>query len=86
LLSEKNGEAYNVGNPECEISIIEFAQQLIELFPSKQLKLVRSEINNNYLKSDVSRNCPNISKINQLGWFPKTKLKEGLYRTVLSYE
>jgi len=86
LLNGKNGEAYNVGNPECEISIIELAQRLVKLFPEKSLKVIKSENQGlGYLKSNVSRNCPDLSKINKLGWVPIVDLNNGFLRTILSY-
>jgi nucleoside-diphosphate-sugar epimerase len=87
LLDGKNGEAYNVGNPNCESSIVDLAQLLVNMFPKKNLQLIKTEqTNNNYIKSMVLRNSPEISKMNKLGWFPKTNLKDGFYRTVHSYE
>jgi len=87
LLSGKNGEAYNVGNPKCELSIIDLAQKLVELFPDKKLKVIKSENQSlGYLKSTVLRNCPNLNKINSLGWMPKIDITNGFYKTVLSYE
>lgn len=81
------GEAYNIGNPKCEISIVDLAQFLVNLFPEKRLKLIQSEnTSNNYLKSKVQRSCPDIDKINSLGWSPKISLNKGFLMTVLSYE
>jgi nucleoside-diphosphate-sugar epimerase len=86
LLNGKNGEAYNVGNPGCEISIIQLAQRLVNLFPEKKLKVVVKENQNSgYLKSKVLRNCPDISKIKLLGWTPAVNIDEGFHRTVVSY-
>ncbi|KAA6336830.1 GDP-6-deoxy-D-mannose reductase [termite gut metagenome] len=39
LLYGTNGEAYNVANPLCEITIIELAEKLVKLFPDKKLKV-----------------------------------------------
>jgi nucleoside-diphosphate-sugar epimerase len=89
LLNGKIGEAHNVGNPLCEISIINLANKLVSLFPERELKVLMNENNDNrnYLRSIVSRNCPDISKINKnLGWNPKTEINEGFSRTILSYE
>jgi nucleoside-diphosphate-sugar epimerase len=87
LLNGKDGEPYNVGNPDCEISIIDLAHRLVGLFPSKGLKVVRIENQNlNYLKSEVTRNCPDLSKINKLGWMPNTDINEGFIKTIMSYE
>ena len=87
LLSGNNGDAYNVGNSDCEISILNLANKLVSLFPEKNVKVVSKNTNNtNYLKSSVSRNCPDLAKINKLGWHPKTSISEGFYKTINSYE
>jgi UDP-glucuronate decarboxylase len=87
LLTGKNGDAYNIGNPGCEISIIDLARRLVKLFPEKKLKLeVLEGQNTGYLKSTVSRNCPDLTKISMLGWTPETDIDKGFYRTILSYE
>jgi nucleoside-diphosphate-sugar epimerase len=86
LLNGKNGEAYNVGNSDCEISVIQLARKLVKLFPERKLKVVVNEIQNSgYLKSKVLRNCPDLSKIKKLGWIPTVNIDNGFHRTVLSY-
>jgi UDP-glucuronate decarboxylase len=86
LLKGKNGEAYNVGNPKCEISIVDLAYKLVQLFPEKKLSVLKNEISGNgYLKSQVLRNCPDLSKINALGWEPFIGIPEGFCRTIKSY-
>ncbi len=87
LLNGANGEAYNVGNPNCEASVLELAQVLVKLFPFKGLKILRDErLELGYLKSPITRTCPDISNIGKLGWAPKIDIKEGFLRTILSYE
>ena len=87
LFEGKEGEAYNVGNPNEEISIIELAKRLIKMFPEKKLKIVESSENiEGYLKSAVLRICPDITKMNKLGWFPKISIEEGFYKTIKSYK
>jgi UDP-glucuronate decarboxylase len=87
LLNGQNGEAYNVGNPDCEISILELAKRLVNLLPQNKLKVViRENKNTDYIKSNVSRNCPDLSKINKLGWVPKVGIDAGFLRTILSYK
>ena len=87
LLNGSNGEAYNVGNSDCEISILNLANKLVLLFPEKGIKVITKNTQNmNYLKSAVSRNCPDMTKINNLGWYPKTNINEGFYKTINSYE
>lgn len=88
LLQGENGEAYNVGNPYGEISIKELANTLINLFPEKMLRVIEIQKtdDNSYLKSNINRNCPDISKIENLGWSPKYAVSEGFIRTILSYK
>ena len=86
LLVGNDGEAYNVGNPLGEISILNLAEKLVELFPGRKLSVIKKPSEQKgYLKSDVQRNCPDVSKINALGWKPVTTIEEGFKRTVESY-
>lgn len=87
LLNGTNGEAYNMGNPDNEVSILELANKLVKLFPQKKLKVIKKEIQNSvYLKSSVSRICPDLTKIKQLGWTPSIDINEGFRRTILSFD
>lgn len=87
IISGKAGEAYNVGNPEEEVSIKELAGKLIKLFPEKKLKVIIAgkKPTGGYLVSAISRSCPNISKIEKLGWHPKHSIENGFKRTILSF-
>jgi UDP-glucuronate decarboxylase len=87
LLNGENGNAYNLGNPNEEYSIIELAEILIKLYPSKGIKILKQIENssNNYLKSEISRNTPNINKISGLNWKPNITAEEGFKRTINSY-
>lgn len=87
LLKGQTGHAYNLGNPEGEISIGELADLLVNMFPERKLQVVRSEsTDDRYLRNPATRVCPDIGKIMQLGWRPTTGVAEGFRRTVLSYE
>ena len=87
LLKGKNGEAYNIGNDQCEISIIDLAKKLINLFPDKGLTIIKKELFNDkkYLKSKTSRSCPNIAKIRSLGWNPSTSIESGFMMAIMSF-
>lgn len=87
LINGMNGEAYNVGNPEQEVSIYELAEKLVELFPEKKLKVIRIEENQSieYIKSPINKCLPCIDKIRKIGWEPKIEISEGFKRTILSY-
>lgn len=87
LLNGESGQAYNVGNEECEISIKDLAYTLSNLFSEKNINVVinESKCSDNYLKSPVKSSKPKTSKIRSLGWKPVFGVKEGFYRTILSY-
>lgn len=87
LLKGENGKPYNLGNSDAEISIMDLANLLTNLFPEKKLSVVKDILkeNNEYLRSPITRNCPDISKIRTLGWKPTTSLVDGFKRTIESY-
>lgn len=86
LLKGENGQAYNIGNPQCETSILSLATQLVNLFPEKRLTVVKKDTRNQeYIKSTVSRNSPDISKVKQSGWQPSTSIEVGFKRTLESF-
>jgi len=89
VLTEGNsGEAYNVGNPNEEYSILELAEIIVNIYPERKLKVnkvIKTE-DNNYLKSLVNRNSPDISKINShLNWEPRVKSEIGFKRVIDSF-
>lgn len=83
LLEGKNGEAYNLGNPDQELSIREAADTAATVFPERGVKVIINEqVSQGYLKSPVLRNSPSIKKIGELGWKPSVSLKDGMMKTV----
>lgn len=86
LLSNKNGEVFNIGNDDNEISIIALAENIAPLFPKNpEIKLI--EYPDTYPADEPSRRCPDITKIRkELGFGPKVNLKTGLSRTVLWFK
>lgn len=87
LLCGRNGEAYNIGNSDAEISILGLAEILINIYPEWCLKVIRREENETkgYIKSKITRNCPDITKANSLGWKPSIKIAEGFKKTIDSF-
>ena len=87
LFKGEKGEAYNVGNPDGEVSISNLAEILCNLYPEKKLTvaLEKRHSHDNYLPSPISRSCPDIEKIKALGWSPQTSLEVGFSRTIDSY-
>ena len=86
LLKGKLGEAYNLADNREEISVKDLAELLVSLYPQLNLKIEYSQNSGETLQRLVRKSFPDISKIRNLGWEPKTTLKEGLLRTVKSYE
>ena len=88
LASEGSGEAYNLANPEAEISIIDLAHLISGLVePKLAVYAADPDISKpDYMASPVPRSLPSISKIQALGWRPTTDLESGFRRTLLSYK
>ncbi|MDR0560143.1 MAG: NAD-dependent epimerase/dehydratase family protein [Prevotellaceae bacterium] len=86
LLEGKNGEAYNIANETEEISINDLAALMITLRPEKKLK-IKYEIPKKMEGYLNYRRTPlNTDKIERLGWQPTISLKEGIERTLNSFE
>jgi UDP-glucuronate decarboxylase len=87
LLSGKDAEAYNIGNPETEISIKDLASQIVDLRPELNLrvKFDLKDQGDKYIRSQVSRAYPSIDKVFRIGWEPSIGLREGFNRTIKSF-
>lgn len=87
LLSDHNGEAFNVGNDHTEISMSGVAEtmQIVAGKPKIGVEYHISE-DGDYLTDNPQRRCPDISKIRErLGWEPRIDLETGLGRTLDYY-
>jgi nucleoside-diphosphate-sugar epimerase len=87
LLKGLPSQAYNVANPEAEISMKDLANVLSQLFPEREIG-VQFDVESKddiYLKSPILRQCPSVEKISKLGWFPKVNIEDGFRRTIQSY-
>jgi len=90
LLRGRQGEAYNIGVEEPEISVVDLAQKIVdiagELF-GYEGKVVRQASNDkDYLIDNPNRRCPVIAKARaELGYRPSIGLDEGLRRLLLWY-
>lgn len=78
MFSDKtNNDVFNLGNPD-EYSILEIANIILGLIKTKS-KIIFSKMP----ADDPKKRKPNIDKISNLvNWFPRTKLKEGLLKTI----
>lgn len=83
LLSDCNGEPFNVGNDQEEVTIEELANIVAELFGNK-VKIEKNQgINDAYSKGDPKRRCPDLTKIKtRLGYEAKVDLRTGLKRFI----
>ncbi len=83
LFSSANGEYFNVGNPEPEISVEGLAKLVVELMPYPVEIAHIDPPHAVYASCDPKRRCPDISKLQSLTNFtPKYSLSEGLKRTI----
>ena len=81
LFKGKTGP-YNIA-AEKEVSILEFANLLSGMYPdSKVIHQERSD----RLSVDFGRTWMDMTKLKGLGWYQKISLKDGLRRTVESYD
>jgi nucleoside-diphosphate-sugar epimerase len=87
LLRGEKAQAYNIANPQAEVSMRDLATMVAGLFPERGVG-VRFDIpaaSDAYLKSPIARSCPSIAKASALGWTPQTGVEDGFRRTIQSY-
>jgi len=87
LLTGEKAQAYNVANPDAEISIRDLATVVAGLFPERGIG-TRFDVpvsSDAYLKSPISRSCPSTDKIRGLGWSPTIGVSDGFRRTIQSF-
>ena len=83
LFSEEDGEFFNVGNPEPEISVAGLAKRVAEAMPYKVDIIHIDPPHAVYASSDPKRRCPDIRKIQTaVNFKPRYDLKTGLKRTI----
>ena len=87
LLSDLNGEAFNIGNDQEEISMLGLAKLISQIFDGK-IEIIQKISNDpNYLKDNPKRRCPDLSKAKTLlGYSPKTSLRQGIEKTIAWYK
>ncbi len=74
------GEAYNIGNPVPEVSMLDLAKAM-EKALGKPINYVLSQYPDSYPADEPQRRCPDIRKARlQLGYEPRIDLHEGLKR------
>ncbi|OBI13362.1 hypothetical protein A5713_02640 [Mycobacterium sp. E2497] len=87
LLKGAMGTAYNVGNEEAELTVLELANLIAGLEPQRGLRVRReaAAAADPYLPSPIQRGCPDVSRLRGLGWTPWTAPREGFLRTLESF-
>ena len=74
------GEAYNIGNPEPELSVLELSER-IEVVLGRAVRRNLIEYPDSYPADEPQRRCPDIRKARlQVGYEPKVGLNDGLAR------
>ena len=89
LFGGEPGQVYNMCNSDQFVSIAELAQMMVELFPERNLQVIRqvrsitdSYSENKHANTDVLSNL----KLKTLGWNPEIGISEGFRRTIESFE
>jgi dTDP-glucose 4,6-dehydratase/UDP-glucuronate decarboxylase len=82
LLSDYNGEPFNIGIDTPEISMHDLAQLVIQVSGKKLAVKFECSDDPAYLTDNPNRRCPVIAKAREmLGYAPHVTLEEGLMRT-----
>ena len=82
ILNGVPGEAYNIGNPDPEISVIELIQK-IEIILGKKVRYDIVNYPDSYPADEPNRRCPDIFKAKiQVKYKPKIQIEEGLRRFI----
>lgn len=83
FLRGEAGLAYNVGNPAGLVSIAELGEIMTQLVPEERLRVERQfALDDSRTQSMVSTSCPNIERIQRLGWTPRYSPRDGFARTL----
>lgn len=82
LLSNHHGTPFNIGSPNPEISILDLAKTLQTIIPSSPSIVYSKSSDDQYLKHNPNRRCPDITRAQKLLNFkPSIKLEDGLKRS-----
>lgn len=80
------GKAYNIGNSRAVISIRRLAETLTGLYPDRRLSARFQPPQHSYIPSSIGRSAPDTTRLEALGWRPRTTIEEGFTRTIDVYE
>ncbi|MDP4181192.1 MAG: NAD-dependent epimerase/dehydratase family protein [Bacillota bacterium] len=86
ILSDCNGEAFNIGNDQLEVSMLDLAKTIAKTVGEVEVEYKLSE-DENYLVDNPQRRCPDLSKTKKLlGYYPRIGLEEGMARMMEWYK
>jgi len=81
LLSSCQGEPFNIGSDQPEISMADLARLVIEVAAKPLQVEFRADQDPQYLQDNPQRRCPDLRKARKLlGYEPRVSLREGLAR------
>lgn len=87
LLSKAEGEVFNLGNDEVEVSMATIATTMSKVAGPPELPVVfQTNSDAHYTTDNPQRRCPDLTKLRSVtGFNPTVSLEEGLSRTLASY-
>ena len=90
LVNGRDGEPYNIGIDQPEISVTELAELIVaearSLFGYEGMVVHKTSEDKDYLVDNPNRRCPDISKARrELGYAPQITIEEGLRRSLIWY-
>lgn len=86
LLSPHNGESFNIGTEQPEISVSDLAEKVIAVSGTNRRVLLRESADPHYTTDNPQRRCPVIRKARELiGYEPRVSLDDGLAYTYRYY-
>ena len=80
LFEGARGEAYNIGNPKVELSTMQMAEIIAEIY-NLNIK-INAPKKDGYLPSPISKMPINVSRLLSLGWKPAVNFSEGIAKTI----
>lgn len=82
LLSDKNGEVFNIGNDDQEINMRALADTVAEVVTDKKVEINLVSYPETYPQDEPSRRCPDLSKAkSMIDYHPSINLRDGLRRS-----
>ena len=86
LVKGKNGEIYNVGNPNPELGIVDLAKKVCKVV-DKDIEVEITEYPDFYPSDEPLRRCPDVSKAKScIDYEAQVPLEEGIKRMFEYYK